>query len=163
MPEQISYTYEFGPFCLDRDRRVFLRAGQVVPLTSKALDTLLALIENRSRVVEKDELLKLIWPNTVVEERNLAVNISTLRKVLGDSLESHEYIVTLPGRGYRFVAPVRELRGQTGIEKSSAGEADRAAESLPTPRQPVTWSRKGLIAASLLAAALIGAFALGQY
>jgi hypothetical protein len=77
-------------------------------LTAKAFDTLLVLVQHHSRVVEKEELLKLIWPDSIVEERNLAVNISALRKVLGDSPESHEYIVTIPGRGYRFVAPVRE-------------------------------------------------------
>ena len=143
MRELTSHVYEFGPFCLDAGRRVVLRAGQVVPLTSKAFDTLLALIENRSRVVDKDELLKLIWPDTVVEERNVAVNISTLRKVLGDSLESHDYIVTLPGRGYRFVAPVRELQGQvaagnTGDDDSDAGPTDAP----PSRGRAAAWKRR---------------------
>src|SRR5713226_1546087 len=109
MPEAARNVYEFGSFSVDADRRLVLKADQAIPLTSKAFDTLLVLVQNHSRVMEKDELLKLIWPDTVVEERNLAVNISTLRKVLGESPESHEYIVTIPGRGYRFVAPVREL------------------------------------------------------
>src|SRR5262249_29134271 len=117
MPSMAKRAYEFGPFSLDVDRRLMLKDGCAVPLTSKAFDTLLVLVQNQSRVLEKDELLKRIWPDTVVEERNLAVNISTLRKVLGESPESHEYIVTIPGRGYRFVAPVREL-GESGSERT---------------------------------------------
>src|SRR2546427_539851 len=118
MPEEDKPKYEFGPFRLDPDWRLVLQGGNVVPLTAKAFDILLVLIENRTRVVEKDELLKLIWPDTAVEERNVAVNVSTLRKVLGDRLDSHEYIVTFAGRGYRFVAPVRELQ-EAGGRRSS--------------------------------------------
>jgi Tol biopolymer transport system component/DNA-binding winged helix-turn-helix (wHTH) protein len=170
MPEQTRRAYEFGPFSLDPDRRVVLRGGQVVPLTAKAFDILLVLIENRSRVVDKDELLKLIWPDTVVEERNVAVNISTLRKVLGDSLESHEYIVTLPGRGYRFVAPLRESQGRVANQKAGTGDCGpgandpgaRATEARLPRGRAVAWSRKGLLAAGVLGG-LIGAFALGQY
>jgi TolB-like protein/DNA-binding winged helix-turn-helix (wHTH) protein len=101
-------TYEFGPFALDADKRLLLRDGVPAPLAPKALETLLALIEYRDRVVSKDELLQRIWGDTVVEEGGLTRNISILRKALGEKPDEHQYIVTVPGRGYRFVADVRE-------------------------------------------------------
>jgi len=102
--------YEFGSFRLDPERRVLLSAsGEPVPLTPKNLETLLALIENRGRVLEKDELIERLWPDSVVEENNLTQNISTLRKALGERPNEQRYIKTIPGRGYRFVAEVREL------------------------------------------------------
>jgi TolB-like protein/DNA-binding winged helix-turn-helix (wHTH) protein/Tfp pilus assembly protein PilF len=114
MTRPATQLYEFGPFRLDPVRRVLLREGEIVPLTPKAFDTLLALIENSDRVIEKDELMKTLWPDTIVEERNLAVNISSLRKALGETATDHRYIVTVPGRGYRFAANVRRLRDESG-------------------------------------------------
>jgi len=98
--------YEFGPFRLDTVRRLLLRGGEVVPLPPKAFDTLFALIENSGRVVEKSELMTAIWPDSFVEEANLTQNVSILRKGLGERAGEHNYIVTVPGRGYRFVASV---------------------------------------------------------
>jgi len=103
-----NQLYEFGPFRADGVRRLLLRDGHPVPLTSKAFDTLLVLILNRDRVLEKDELLKTIWPNSFVEEANLAQHVSALRKALGEIPGEHRYIATVPGRGYRFVADVRQ-------------------------------------------------------
>ena len=100
------HFYEFGPFRLDRARRLLSQQGEAIPLTSKVLDTLLVLVENRGRVVDKEELMKAVWPDTFVEEGNLTQNISTLRKVLGESPTEHAYIETIPKRGYRFVAGV---------------------------------------------------------
>ena len=97
-------TYQFGPFRLQVDRRRLLRDGEPVALSPKALETLLALVEHRDRVLTKDELLQRIWGDTVVEEGGLTRNISVLRKALGESPDDHRYIVTVPGRGYRFVA-----------------------------------------------------------
>ncbi|HJZ98392.1 MAG TPA: winged helix-turn-helix domain-containing protein, partial [Candidatus Solibacter sp.] len=154
IPEPVRRAYEFGPFSLDVERRLMLKSDQVIPLTSKAFETLLALVQNHSRVVEKEELLKQIWPDTVVEERNLAVNISTLRKVLGESPESHDYIVTIPGRGYRFVAPVREFGS---AEKSG----DESSEILPLIRRG--GGLRQVLLASGIAAALIVVFAIGRY
>jgi TolB-like protein/DNA-binding winged helix-turn-helix (wHTH) protein/Tfp pilus assembly protein PilF len=99
--------YEFGPFRVDGVRRLLFRDDQQVPLTSKAFDTLLVLIRNRDRVLEKDALLKAIWPDSFVEEANLAQHVSALRKALGEQPGEHRYIATIPGRGYRFVADVR--------------------------------------------------------
>ena len=103
MPEEIKDFYDFGPFRADTVRRLLLRDGQPVPLTSKAFDTLEVLIRHRDRVLEKEELLKAIWPNSFVEEANLAQNVSTLRKALCELPGEHRYIATVPGRGYRFV------------------------------------------------------------
>lgn len=99
-------VYEFGPFCIDAVKRVLWRDGQPVQLTSKSLDTLLVLVEHRGEIVTKDDLMKTLWPDTVVEENNLTQQISMLRKVLGEKVNEHRYVVTVPGRGYSFVAEV---------------------------------------------------------
>jgi DNA-binding winged helix-turn-helix (wHTH) protein len=153
-------AYQFGPFSLDVDRRLMLKNDRAVALTSKAFETLLALVENHSRIVEKDELLKRIWPDTVVEERNLAVNISTLRKVLGESPESHEYIVTIPGRGYQFVAPLREPDARPAFTKIAEVEDTLRTEKPAPARHPLTW-RQARLGAGILAV-LIAVFGLGR-
>jgi Tol biopolymer transport system component/DNA-binding winged helix-turn-helix (wHTH) protein len=96
--------YEFGPFRMDPAQKILLRDGQIVPLTLKTLDLLRALLENQGQVLEKDVLLKTVWPDTFVEEGNLTKGIFRLRKALGDG-----YIETLPKRGYRFVGEMRIL------------------------------------------------------
>jgi DNA-binding winged helix-turn-helix (wHTH) protein len=104
MTDPAASFYEFGPFRLDAVKRLLLQEGRVVPLPPKALDTLLLLIENSNRVVEKRELMDAIWPDSFVEEANLTQNVSILRKALGERADEHRYVVTVPGRGYRFVA-----------------------------------------------------------
>ena len=103
--------YRFGPFRLDMEDRVLRKSGDAVALTPKALDTLVVLLENCGRVIEKDDLMKRVWPDTFVEEANLAVNISVLRKALGLSPSGGQYIETVPRRGYRFAAEVTETQG----------------------------------------------------
>ena len=98
--------FDFGLFRVDAGRRLLLRRGEPVPLTPKAFEILLILIQNRNRVIEKDELMKLVWPDTAVEENNLTRNISSLRKALEERPNEHRYIVTIPGRGYQFAADV---------------------------------------------------------
>ena len=100
-------VYEFGPFRIDSTKRVLMRDGEPVQLTSKGLDTLLVLVAHRGEVVTKDDLMKTLWPDTVVEENNLTQQISMLRKALGERVGEHRYLVTIPGRGYSFVAEVR--------------------------------------------------------
>ena len=108
MPDAQEQVYEFGQFRVDATKRLlFTREGVAVPLTPKAFDTLLYLLEHRERVLKKEELMKAIWPERVVEENNLNQNISLLRRVLGESRNEHRYIVTVPGHGFRFVADVR--------------------------------------------------------
>ena len=100
--------YQFGPFLLDPSARLLERDGQRISITGKVLDALVILVQNHGRVVEKDELLSALWPDTVVEESNLAQNISSLRKILGETGRDRSYIVTASGRGYSFVADVIE-------------------------------------------------------
>jgi DNA-binding winged helix-turn-helix (wHTH) protein/TolB-like protein/Flp pilus assembly protein TadD len=106
MGELASQSYEFGRFSLNTAERVLLRDKDAVPLTPKAFDILLVLVENSGRIVEKDDLMRKVWPNTFVEEGNLTQNVSLLRKALGESGSGPQFIETVPRRGYRFVAAV---------------------------------------------------------
>lgn len=112
MKQSENSCLQFGPFRIDQCERLLRRGSEVIPLTPKAIDTLLVLASSGGRVVEKEELLKRVWPDTFVEEGGLARNISLLRKTLGDGKDDHQYIETVPRRGYRFVAPVAEVRGE---------------------------------------------------
>jgi DNA-binding winged helix-turn-helix (wHTH) protein/tetratricopeptide (TPR) repeat protein len=112
--------YRFGPFCLNAGERVLLRDGRLVPLPAKALSTLLALVLSRGHLVEKEVLLKEVWPDEFVEEGNLAQHVFILRRALGETTGSPKFIETVPRRGYRFVAPVSESR-----EDGSASTVNR--------------------------------------
>ena len=107
---QTTTSYEFGPFRLDARERQLLRDGQVVSLRPRVFDILLVLVQNSGHILSKDEVMKLVWSNTAVEEGNIARNISTLRNVLGERPRQHQYIETIPWRGYRFVGNVKEVR-----------------------------------------------------
>jgi DNA-binding winged helix-turn-helix (wHTH) protein len=102
-------VYAFGPFRLIPAERVLRRDGEIIPLTPKALETLLALVEHCGRVVTKEELMRRVWPDTFVEEANVAKNVYALRRALGEVDGAQEYIETVPKRGYQFVAPVARL------------------------------------------------------
>jgi DNA-binding winged helix-turn-helix (wHTH) protein/TolB-like protein/Flp pilus assembly protein TadD len=104
MRQKSGYLYEFGPFVLDTAQHLLSRQGDPVPLTPKTYDMLLVLVENNGRMLTKDELMKALWPNSFVEESNLTQQISVIRRALGEP----RYIVTIPGRGYRFGAEVKE-------------------------------------------------------
>ena len=134
--------YEFGPFRLDPAERLLLRDGQPVALTPKAFDLLVYLVERQGHLVERQVLMKTLWPDAVVEEANLAYNVSAVRKALGDGQEGEQFIQTVPTRGYRFVAPVHAQ--------------SRAPEARPAraPRALV-----GIVAAALAIGALIGGVA----
>ena len=109
MSDEPRVLYEFGPFRLDASEHVLLHRGERVALTPKVFDTLLALVQHCGKVVEKDALMRLVWPDTAfVEEGNLANNIFVLRKALGETADQ-KYIETVPRRGYRFVAEVKEV------------------------------------------------------
>ena len=103
-----NHIYQFGHFCLNAEERVLLRDGRMVPLPGKAVSTLLVLVRNKGHVVEKDVLMEEVWPNEFVEEGNLAQNIFTLRKALGESVDGPKYIETVPRRGYRFLQAATE-------------------------------------------------------
>src|SRR5262245_11326568 len=134
MSQQPNPIYELGPDRLDAAERLLSRGGEVVPLQPKAFDLLLALVERPGRLLEKDELMKVVWPDTVVEEVNLANNISILRKTLGAN--GQQFIETVPKRGYRFVMPVRELSAEPGAvadappqKMATATEAENSRSS----------------------------------
>ncbi|MDQ3687877.1 MAG: winged helix-turn-helix domain-containing protein [Acidobacteriota bacterium] len=112
MSGESNHLYEFGLFRLDTAKRRLSRDGRTVPLTSKVFDILLVLIQRSGRVVEKDELMKEVWPDSFVAEANLTQNISVLRKALGEGSNGEEFIQTVPKRGYCFVTSVREVPDQ---------------------------------------------------
>ena len=99
--------YDFGPFRVDPEKELLLRNNQPIPLAPKAFQVLLVLLRRNNELVTKDELLSAVWPDTFVEETNLSRNIFLLRKALGESPQDHQYIVTVPGRGYRFAEEVQ--------------------------------------------------------
>lgn len=127
-------VFEFGEFRVDGSTRTLLNRGQNVTLTSKVFDTLLFLVTNHGRLVDKDELMREIWFDTIVEENNLNKNISKLRQVLGEKPGEHRFIATVPGKGYKFVAPVTELRPQ--LSAGATGSKDIATPSAPHALDP---------------------------
>ncbi len=139
MSEQVRESYDFGRFRVDVGGRVLMREEELVPLTPKAFDILIALLENDGRIVRKDDLMKKVWPDVAVEEGNLTQNVSLLRKALGESANETQFIETIPRRGYRFVAPVN--RGVlTTIQKQTLDSADLKGIDIPPvvlPPQPI--------------------------
>ena len=105
--DQKIKLYEFGPFRVDPEKELLLRGNETIPLTPKTFQILLVLIRHGKEVVTKDDLMKQVWPDTFVEEANLGRNIFLLRKALGESPQDHQYIITVPGRGYRLAESVR--------------------------------------------------------
>lgn len=112
MPQHDNNLYAFGEFRLDSVERALFHGNELVSLTPKALVTLLVLVRHAGHVVSKEELMQEVWPDTFVEEGNLNVNISTLRKVLGELANGQAFIETVPRRGYRFVAPIEVVSAE---------------------------------------------------
>lgn len=141
MSNPAKFVYEFREFRLDLGNKLLLRNGIPIPLAPKVFDTLTLLVERSGQLIEKDEFVRHLWPETFVEDAALAENISRLRRALGDA-ESQRIIATVPKRGYRFIAEVRRVDG-----------AD-TSETAAVPRQarlsPWHWPRLALLAASLL-------------
>src|SRR5262245_13929840 len=154
MGHQPDPIYEFGPFRLDVAERMLLRDGETIPLQPKAFDLLHVLVEHHGHLLEKDELLKVIWPDTIVEEVNLANNISVLRKVLGEDGNGQRFIETVPRRGYRIVAGVREMQHATVEEEPPI--AKPVAEPLSPTMSPAVPERSGQWPRLALALAGIG-------
>jgi len=148
MNNQGKELYEFGPFRLDAGKRLLLRDSQPVPLQLKALETLLVLVRQSEQVVLKDDLMKSVWPDTFVEESNLAQNIFVLRKTLGDTAGQHRYIATVPGRGYRFVAKVGVVNQEESLIVQSR-ELSKVVIEQSRPRRTLAIS---VIAVTLLIA-----------
>jgi len=131
MSKQAKQFYLFGPFRIDVAERLLRLDGESIPLTPKAFDLLLMLVENKGHLLEKDELMKMLWPNTFVEEANLSNNISQLRKAL--SIDPvHQYIETVPRRGYRFIADVTELSPTLDPVEQPDSKAEERKDSVST-------------------------------
>src|SRR5271156_4402741 len=131
-------VYEFGPFRMDPEKQVLLREGQLIAVSPKTFETLLVLVRRSREVITKEELLKEIWPDSFVEEANLSQHIFKLRKALGDTVEGERYIITLPGRGYRFAVPVRTITegGDVLIAQTPSRAQIVIEEQVPEPREP---------------------------
>jgi DNA-binding winged helix-turn-helix (wHTH) protein len=143
-PRQV---YEFGGYRLDPLRRVlFGRDGSRVRLKPKAFDTLLYLVEHAGETLDKCALLADVWPDVVVEENNLNKNVSELRRVFGETPGEHRFIVTEPGRGYRFVADVRPRT----VDAEAIVKADVALA-----RRRARWSTLDYVLAGFLTGALV--------
>jgi Tol biopolymer transport system component/DNA-binding winged helix-turn-helix (wHTH) protein len=155
MNEQSHYIYEFGPFRLDAQKRLLLREGTHIKLFPKEFDTLLALVEHWGQVLEKDELMRQVWGDVIVEESNLTRNISHLRKLLGEKPDQHDYIVTVPGQGYRFVAGVRADSDEVLLHERTRVTLEQEFESATDGEEPgaqMNGRRRSAAGASLAAA-----------
>lgn len=118
----------FGDFELDKGRRILRSVdGEHIPLSARVFDTLLCMVERPGELVDKRELMDTVWPNVVVEENNLTQAISALRRALGEQPREHRYIVTVPGRGYRFVASIRPATPAPNVESEPVSEPISAA------------------------------------
>ena len=133
--QETPRLYEFGPFRLDPTERKLLRGNEIVALTPKAFDTLLLLVRNSGHLLEKDELIATLWPDSFVEEGSLSNNIFLLRRALG---EDPVFIETVPRRGYRFVGAVRQFppAEATHLEKPPEGGAPGILPLLAKARRP---------------------------
>jgi TolB-like protein/DNA-binding winged helix-turn-helix (wHTH) protein len=130
MPERL--VYEFGEFRLDAQGHLLLRHGKPVPLTPKAVDLLVALVEAGGSPVAKEDLLQKVWADATVEEGSLTSHISLLRKALGESADDRQFIETLPKRGYRFAAPIRTTAD--GLPQAPAAPSKAKLASADWPR-----------------------------
>ncbi len=140
--------YSFGPYVLDAGRGILLRGANRVALTPRTLDLLAVLVERAGEILDKDELIKQVWSGTIVEENNLARQVSTLRRALLEPPGQHDYIATVPGVGYRFVAPVTEL------ESPLPETLFRPAPLLARRRGLITALAVGAVALAVLAGLL---------
>jgi DNA-binding winged helix-turn-helix (wHTH) protein/TolB-like protein/tetratricopeptide (TPR) repeat protein len=135
-----AHIYEFGDFRLDTAKRLLRRLdGTTVPLTPRVFETLLYMVEHHDIVLHKERLMEAVWPDSIVEENNLSQNISTLRRIFGETPGSHNYIVTVPGRGYRFVAKVSERTDNA----AAAMKADQAARPTSAENRTEAATAKG--------------------
>ena len=143
-------TFEFTPFVLDPARRVLLRAGIPQTLTPRAFDLLLLLVQQRDRVLSKDEILRTIWADTVVEESNLNQQVFVLRRALNGEGRGPEYIATIPRRGYRFVGEVTERSAAAPPSTSRTAAIDEGGRA-PVSRW-LLWTLAGVLTIAALLA-----------
>src|ERR1019366_8777766 len=143
----VKQVYGFGPFQLDPEKQTLLRDGEPIALAPKAFQLLLTLVRHGTETVSKDQLMKSVWPDTFVEETNLTRNIFALRKALGES-DQNRYIVTVPGRGYRFAEGV-SLLPDAGLSIVAASHTKVQVEV----KETTTWARISIATVILLTVA----------
>src|SRR6185295_13278739 len=148
MNPQIDHIYEFGEFRMETAERLLLGKQGPIFLTPKEFDTLLILVQQSGHLIAKDELIQRVWPDTTVEDGNLARNVWALRKALGDDKGEHSYIETIPKLGYRFLAPVPELGNETSgvlikrrIRARFVSEEEETSEAPPVQPEIKTSTR----------------------
>jgi len=186
MAPQAKQLYEFGQFRLDPQERLLLRDGEPVPLTPKAFDMLLALVENSGRLLEKEELMRRLWPDSFVEEGSLAQNVSLLRKALGES-DDQKFIETVTRSGYRFIASVKGVQDdaeiivrehsrasiavegnqEPAISESYVESGQAGAQKALEPDRPASWMlrqkrHRAVLIASLALAVVVAAFLISR-
>ena len=149
---------QFGSYRIDLGQKLLFSGTDIVPLAPKAFETLLALVEEAGRVVEKEALLKRVWPDTFVEEGSLARNVSILRKVLGQNAEDQTFIETIPKRGYRFVAPVTHSRSTGPVERAPAPVPLREPEPIKGLEPARRWIWAAVGAAAIVASVAAAGF-----
>jgi DNA-binding winged helix-turn-helix (wHTH) protein/TolB-like protein/Flp pilus assembly protein TadD len=176
LPDQAPHLYEFGPFLLDPGQHLLRKGEECIPLTPKTFDTLVLLVANQGRMLPKEELMRKLWPDSFVEESNLTQQISMVRKALGETAGEARFIVTVPGRGYRFgapvtarfavaapkteqpsaVAPMPMAHAEARPPDSSQQAVSELIESTPAVREsvkresPAWWQRWWAVAAAIL-------------
>ncbi|MFZ0304638.1 MAG: winged helix-turn-helix domain-containing protein [Terracidiphilus sp.] len=160
MPSLINHLYQFGEFSLDAQSRILKRAGAKTPMTPKAFDALLLLVQNAGRLVTKDELMKAVWQDSFVEESNLTQTIFMVRKAL-DETSDRRYILTVQGQGYRFLVPVTEAANQAPEQDAPVAAADAASilETSSSSRPRIAGGRRlALFVSVAVALVLIAGF-----
>src|SRR5215813_3665920 len=152
MRQDRDQVYQFGVFRLEPAERRLQRKGETISLTPKAFDTLVFLVERAGHLVEKEELMKALWPDSFVEDANLAQQVFTLRKVLGETDEGGQFIETVARKGFRFAAPVTIMAPQEHVP------AERSSEAAKT--SGTSTSRPALIAVLIIGLVSLAAYAL---
>ena len=164
MDRPAKHLLQFGPFRMDLEERVLTRGQETITLAPKAFETLLVLVQHSERLVLKDDLMKTLWPDTFVEESNLSQHIFQLRKALGDKAHDPHYVVTVPGRGYRFAQKVSEITEPDGdvivhsrsVQSVTIEETESSAtveSSFRFRQRPWNWVLSGAGVVVLLVAA----------
>ena len=144
MAPGINRLYEFGPFQVDQQKLQLWRHGSLVPLPPKAAEILLVLLARSGETVTKEELMQSVWPDAYVEESNLTQNIFLLRKALGETAQDSSTIITIPGKGYRLVAEVRQVgNGEPTPGAIAASECASASGTTPLPQVQDGRQREG--------------------
>jgi DNA-binding winged helix-turn-helix (wHTH) protein len=170
MEKAADRVFCFDDFELDATKRLLLKRGEAVPLNSKAFDLLLTLVERRGEVLSKNELLEKVWADQFVEENNLTVHVAALRKALGERAKENRFIVTVPGRGYKFVGALNGAGAivfetqkieRITVEEEEFAETPSARPALPGGAKPKAFLRSwpaALVVSGLAAALVVGAY-----